>query len=134
MKQPHLCVVAVAELIGCLPNLEDYLDSPELLFHLVFGSNLAITYRLCGPHATPELTSRVITSLPAHPRFSKDMLDAVLEVSLLQQLEPVLAERVAAAIREHLGLPATSSRQRSDALFRNVFGHDAGAAERLIGR
>ena len=121
----------MAELIGCLPDLGDYLDSPELLFHLVFGSNLAMTYRLRGPHATPELAKRVITSLPAHPRFSKDILDAFLEISLVQQLEPVLAKRVSTVIREHLGLPETWSKQRSDALFRDVFSNDLRTAERL---
>ena len=124
----------MAELIGCLPNLEDYLDSPELLFHLVFGSNLAITYRLCGPHATPDLARRVITSLPVHPRFSNDILDAILEISLLQKLETALAKSVSAAIREYLGLPETWSKQRSDALFRDEFGDDIRAAERLLVR
>ena len=122
----------MAELIGCLPNLGDYLDSPELLFYLMFGSNIAITYRLRGPHATPELARRVITSLPAHPRFPKDILDAFLEISLLQKLEPALAKRVSTVIREHLGLPETWSKQRSDALFHDVFGDDVRAAERLM--
>lgn len=122
----------MAELIGCLPNLEDYLDSPELLFHLVFGSNLAITYRLCGPHATPELARQVITSLPAHTRFSKEFLDAFLEIALLQKLEPALAKRVAGVVRGQLGLPETWSQQRSDALFRDVLGDDVQAAERLM--
>ncbi len=55
---------ALAELVGCRPRMRDFLFKPLLAYHLLCGPNVAPTYRLCGPHADPEMAQRVILSLP----------------------------------------------------------------------
>ena len=53
----------LAELIGCKPHLPDYEDDPELYLKLLAGSNIALCYRLQGPHAMPDVAREVITRL-----------------------------------------------------------------------
>ncbi len=55
---------SVAELVGCVPKLTDYLDDPPLLYKLICGSSLAASYRLRGPGADPEMAREVILRLP----------------------------------------------------------------------
>jgi dimethylaniline monooxygenase (N-oxide forming) len=67
----------LAELVGCKPDLADYEDDPELLLKLLAGSNIALCYRLRGPHAMPEFAREVITKLPVAVR--KDVVLRSLE-------------------------------------------------------
>jgi dimethylaniline monooxygenase (N-oxide forming) len=55
---------SLAELIGCRPRIRDFLFEPKVAYRLLCGSNIASTYRLCGPHAQPELARRMILYLP----------------------------------------------------------------------
>jgi cation diffusion facilitator CzcD-associated flavoprotein CzcO len=82
----------VADLIGCAPRMEDYLDEPELLFKLLCGSNIAACYRLRGPQALPELARQVILRLPvAHPSSAiRESLPRLLNLIY----EPQLAARM----------------------------------------
>lgn len=55
---------ALAEIVGCRPRIRDFLFKPRLAYHLLCGANIPTAYRLCGPHAAPEMAQRVILSLP----------------------------------------------------------------------
>jgi dimethylaniline monooxygenase (N-oxide forming) len=55
---------SLAELIGCRPRLQDFVAEPRLAYHLICGANIPTVYRLCGPHADPEMAKRVVLSLP----------------------------------------------------------------------
>ncbi len=55
---------ALAELVGSRPRIRDFLFKPRLAYHLLCGANIPTTYRLCGPHAEPEMAQRVILRLP----------------------------------------------------------------------
>jgi dimethylaniline monooxygenase (N-oxide forming) len=55
---------SLAELIGCRPRIRDHVFEPRIAYRLLCGSNIASTYRLCGPHAQPELAKRVMLHLP----------------------------------------------------------------------
>ncbi len=55
---------ALAELVGCRPRVRDFLFKPRLAYHLLCGANIPTTYRLCGPHADPQMAQRVMLSLP----------------------------------------------------------------------
>ena len=55
---------ALAELVGCRPRVRDFLFNPRLAYHLLCGANIPTAYRLCGPHAAPEMAQRVMLRLP----------------------------------------------------------------------
>ncbi len=90
----------LAELIGCLPNLEDFLNDPELLTHLICSSNIGLSYRLQGPDTVPEIAREACVSAPIADPY--EAIDKFLECSLGDRLDPDLAKRAAEAIRTHL--------------------------------
>ncbi len=75
---------SVAELVGCRPRLRDFLLEPRLAYRLLCGSNIALTYRLVGPHSNPELARRAIMSLPLG--FSKRALVTLGILYILSRL------------------------------------------------
>jgi hypothetical protein len=95
----------LAELIGCLPRLEDYLNDPELLTHLICSSNIGLSYRLQGPDAFPETAREACVSAPIADPF--EAIDKFLDYSLRQRLNLDLANRVAEIIRTFLGTHTT---------------------------
>ena len=90
----------LAELIGCLPHLEDYLNDPELLTHLICSSNIGLSYRLQGPDAFPEIAREACVSAPIADPY--EAIDKFLDYSLRQRLNLDLANRVAEIIRTYL--------------------------------
>jgi hypothetical protein len=54
----------VAELVGCRPQVRDFLFNPRMVYHLLCGANIPTAYRLRGPHAMPDMAQRVLLSLP----------------------------------------------------------------------
>jgi hypothetical protein len=70
--QPHMSTLvhytgyldSLAKLIGCQVRAGALLPRPRLLFHVLFGSNIAATYRLFGPGSRFASASRLILSLP----------------------------------------------------------------------
>jgi Flavin-binding monooxygenase-like len=90
----------LADLVGCKPDLTAYLDDPELLFRLLFGSNISACYRLRGPHADPEAARKLILHLPvATPR--PEHLAKVKEV-LREYVGESLVDRVQSLIEPYL--------------------------------
>lgn len=99
---------SMAELIGCKPNLEDYLDEPEFLYKLLFGSNISACYRLRGPHADPEAAKTLIMSLPVASKNSlvySKLLPGLLPLALRTQMDEGLANRIEEALKPfvHIG-------------------------------
>ena len=95
----------LAELIGCLPNLENYLNDPELLTHLICSSNIGLSYRLQGPNAFPEIAREACVSAPIADPY--EAIDKFLDDSLRQRLNPDLANRAAEIIRTYLTTQTT---------------------------
>jgi dimethylaniline monooxygenase (N-oxide forming) len=95
----------MADLIGCKPNLEEYLDDPEFLYRLLFGSNISACYRLTGPHSDPEGARAVIMSLPvaaeSMPVYRR-LLPKIVSLSLRTQVDESLAQRVEAALLPYI--------------------------------
>jgi cation diffusion facilitator CzcD-associated flavoprotein CzcO len=92
---------AMAELIGCKPNLEDYLDEPEFLYKLLFGSNIGACYRLRGPHADFEAAKGLIMSLPVASENSLvygRLLPRLTPLALRTQMGEELANRIEVAL------------------------------------
>lgn len=90
----------LAELIGCLPHMEDCLKDPELLTHLICSSNIGLSYRLRGPDAFPEEAREACVSAPIADPY--EAIDKFLDDCLGQRLSPDLANRAAAIIRTYL--------------------------------
>jgi dimethylaniline monooxygenase (N-oxide forming) len=90
----------LAELIGCQPQLEDYLDDPELLTHLICSSNIGLSYRLRGPGAYPEIAREACVSAPIADPY--EAIDIFLDAALREKLNVELATRVADSIRTYL--------------------------------
>ena len=90
----------IAELIGCLPRLEDHLNDPELLTHLICSSNIGLSYRLQGPDAFPEIAREACVAAPIADPY--EAIDKFLDHALQQKLTPDLSNRVAEAIRTYL--------------------------------
>lgn len=90
----------LAELIGCLPNLENYLDDPKLLTHLICSSNIGMSYRLEGPDAFPDIAREACVSAPIADPY--EAVDTFLDRCLRERLPLDLANRVAAIIRTYL--------------------------------
>lgn len=94
----------VAELVGCVPNLADYLDDPPLLYKLICGTSLATSYRLQGPGADPEMAREVIVRLPV----VRDAVDLALvplalvgyvEDSAIPKIQEIVEQQFAADTR-----------------------------------
>jgi dimethylaniline monooxygenase (N-oxide forming) len=92
---------SVAELVGCVPELTDYLDDPPLLYKLICGSSLATSYRLRGPGADPEMAREVILRLPV----VRDAVDLALvplalagrvEESAIPKIQEIVEQQLAA--------------------------------------
>ena len=90
----------LAELIGCLPQLEVYLNDPELLTHLICSSNIGLCYRLQGPDCFPEIAREACVSAPISDPY--EAIDKFLDYALRQRLNLDLANRVAEIIRTYL--------------------------------
>ena len=90
----------LAERIGCLPDLEDYLDDPELLTHLICSSNIGLSYRLRGPDAFPEIAREACVSAPIADPY--EAIDEFLDSALEGRLGPALEKQVAQRIRTYL--------------------------------
>jgi dimethylaniline monooxygenase (N-oxide forming) len=90
----------LAELIGCLPDPEGFLDDPELLTHLICSSNIGLSYRLQGPDAFPEVAREACVSSPIADPY--EAIDLFLERSLGQKLNVDQTKRVAEVIRRYL--------------------------------
>jgi hypothetical protein len=102
----------LAALIGCLPRLEDHLDDPELLTHLICSSNVGLSYRLRGPDALPEMAREACVAAPiADPYVA---IDAFVDRALRPRLSPDVASRVAEAIRTYLTTHATDMPSTED--------------------
>lgn len=102
----------LAELIGCLPRLEDHLDDPELLAHLICSSNVGLSYRLRGPDAFPEMARDACVAAPiADPYVA---IDTFVDRALRPRLRPDVAARVAATIRTYLTTHATDMPSTED--------------------
>ena len=95
----------LAERIGCLPRLEECLDDPELLTHLICSSNIGLSYRLHGPDAFPEAAREACVSAPIADPY--EAIDRFLECALRHRLDLDLANRVAEVIRTYLTTHAT---------------------------
>jgi dimethylaniline monooxygenase (N-oxide forming) len=96
---------AMADLIGCKPALGEYLDDPEFLYKLLFGSNIGACYRLTGPHSEPEAARALIMSLPVAAEDSyvySRLLPKIAPLSLRTQVDESLADRVEAAVAPFL--------------------------------
>lgn len=90
----------LAELIGCRPRIEDYLDDPGFLYSLICGGNLPASYRLRGPHADPERAQALIRALPvAYPRA---VVEQRLAAALEGRVSPTIAKQVEQSILAHL--------------------------------
>ena len=88
-------------LVDCLPRLGDYLGEPQLLFRLLCGSALSITYRLRGPHADPDMARRVIMNLPvARLAIMPDMVPAALAGRVDAAVIPAIQDIVARGLDE----------------------------------
>lgn len=107
---------SMADLIDCRPKLEDYLRDPELLYHLVCGSNLAISYRLVGPHADPAAARDVLLCLPVALERSmphRDIFSQVLVPHALEgRVSPPRLDQVASILKSRFlrgceGKPST---------------------------
>jgi len=96
---------SMAELVGCRPEMGDYLEDPELLYKLLFGSNIGACYRLRGPHADPEAAREVIMRLPVAIERSyvyRRLLPRLAPISLREALGESLAVQVEEALRPFL--------------------------------
>jgi hypothetical protein len=90
----------LAELIGCLPKLEAYLDDPELLTHLVCSSNIGMSYRLQGPDAFPEMAREACVAAPIADPYQA--IDRFVDKALHGRMAPDAAQRAGEAIRTYL--------------------------------
>ena len=102
----------LAELVGCLPNLEAYLDDPELLTHLVCSSNIGLSYRLQGPDAFPEAAREACVSAPIADPYQA--IDRFVEHALSARLGPETAHRAAGVIRTYLTTHTTDMPSAAD--------------------
>jgi hypothetical protein len=91
---------ALAELIGCLPKLEAYLDDPELLTRLVCSSNIGLSYRLQGPDAFPEVAREACVAAPIADPY--EAIDRFVDKALHGRMAPDAARRAGEIIRTYL--------------------------------
>ncbi len=79
--------------VGCKPRLLDFLTRPRLLYKLYTGAFCGAQYRFRGPHANPQLATRVILRAPSNVRLVSlgDLALAGLARALrLRRLQPRL--------------------------------------------
>ena len=95
----------LADLIGCEPGVEQYIDDPELMYRVVCATNLPVSYRLRGPHADPQAAKAWIGRLEVNAQgdrlrkaFYKEMLPRALEGRVNRAAIP----RMCAIINERL--------------------------------
>lgn len=93
---------SMADLIGCNPDLGNFLDDPDLLYHLACGSNIAPCYRLVGPHADPATARAVVLRLPVALERSvihRDIFDYLVPHNLVGRVAASKLDRVVAVLR-----------------------------------
>jgi dimethylaniline monooxygenase (N-oxide forming) len=102
----------LADLIECHPKLENHLNDPKLLAHLICSSNIGLSYRLHGPGAFPEIAREACVSGPiADPYVA---IDKFVDCALGQKLNPDLANRIGALIRTYLTTHTTDMPSTAD--------------------
>ena len=102
----------LAELIGCLPKLENHLNDPELLAHLICSSNIGLSYRLQGPSAFPEIAREACVSAPIADPYAA--IDKFVDYALEQKVDPNLRNCVATVIRKYLTTHTTDMPSTED--------------------
>lgn len=102
----------LAELIGCLPDLEAYLDDPELLTHLVCSSNIGLSYRLQGPDAFPDVAREACVAAPIADPY--EAIDRFVDKALDGRLAPDAARRAGEVIRTYLTTHTTDMPSTDD--------------------
>ncbi|WP_394832279.1 NAD(P)-binding protein [Pendulispora rubella] len=92
----------VANLVGCNPKLEDFLDDPDLLYRLACGSNIAPCYRLVGPHADPEGARKVIMRVPVAMEKSvphRDIFDQLIPHNLVGRVPAEKLDQIVSVLK-----------------------------------
>jgi dimethylaniline monooxygenase (N-oxide forming) len=90
----------MAQLIDCEPHFEDYLDDPDLLYHLLAGACVGLSFRLRGPGADAETAKKVIRALPV--ALQDRMVLQAMQPALSGRVSPQTAEAITSVLRNYL--------------------------------